>query len=76
MNLNSILNIVQIVIAVLLVATILFQQRGAGLGSAFGGGGGEGGVYYKKRGMEKIIFTATVVLAVLFILIAFIRMLI
>lgn len=73
MNIDSILNIVQIVIAVLLVATILLQQRGAGLGSAFGS---EGGVYYKKRGMEKIIFTGTVVLAVLFILIAFIRMLI
>lgn len=68
---DSILNIIQIVIAITLVATILFQQRGAGLGSAFGG---EGGVYYKKRGAEKIIFVATIVLAVLFILTAFIRM--
>lgn len=74
---NNILNIIQIAIAVLLAVTILLQQRGAGLGRAFGGGGGgEGGVYYKKRGMEKIIFTATIVLAILFILTAFIRMLI
>lgn len=72
---NNVLNIIQIAIAVLLVVTILLQQRGAGLGGAFGGGG-EGGVYYKKRGMEKIIFTATVVLAILFVLTAFIRMLI
>lgn len=70
---NAILNIVQIVIAILLIVLILFQQRGAGLGSAFGG---EGGVYYKKRGMEKIIFIATTVLAVLFILTAFLRMII
>ena len=76
MDINNILNIIQIAIAVFLVVTILLQQRGAGLGGAFGGGGGEGGVYYKKRGMEKIIFTATVVLAILFVLTAFIRMLI
>ena len=67
------------VIAVFLVALILLQQRGAGLGGAFGGGGGggsEGGIYYKKRGMEKLIFTASIILAILFILTAFIRMLI
>lgn len=72
---NAILNIVQIAISVLLIILILIQQRGAGLGSAFGGGG-EGGIYYKKRGMEKIIFTATIVLAVLFISTAFLRMII
>jgi len=70
---NDILNIAQIIISILLITTILVQQRGAGLGSAFGG---EGGVYYKKRGMEKIIFIATIVLAILFILTAFIRMVI
>ena len=76
MDINFILNIIQIVIAILLATTILLQQRGAGLGGAFGGGGGgEGGVYYKKRGMEKIIFTATVILGTLFVLTAFIRML-
>ena len=73
MNLNFILNIVQIVIAVLLIATILFQQRGAGLGGAFGG---EGGVYFKKRGAEKILYIASIVLAVLFVLLAIIRMVI
>lgn len=75
MDINFILNIIQIAIAILLATTILLQQRGAGLGGAFGGGGGEGGVYYKKRGMEKIIFTATVILGILFVLTAFIRML-
>lgn len=77
MNLNNIFNIVQIIIAVLLTVAILVQQRGTGLGGAFGGGGGgEGGVYYKKRGLEKIIFTGTIVLAVLFIITAILRMLI
>jgi len=70
---NSILNIIQIVIAVFLITAILLQQRGAGLGTAFGG---EGGIYYKKRGMEKIIYVVTIVLAVLFIVTAFLRMII
>lgn len=51
MDLNNIFNIVQIIIAVLLTVAILLQQRGTGLGGAFGG---EGGVYYKKRGLEKL----------------------
>lgn len=70
---DFILNIVQIVIAGLLIITILFQQRGAGLGGAFGG---EGGVYFKKRGAEKFLFIATIVLAVLFILSAIFRMIV
>lgn len=70
---ENILNIIQIIISGLLITTILLQQRGTGLSGAFGG---EGGVYFKKRGAEKIIFIATVVLAVLFILSAIVRMII
>lgn len=68
---EKIIDIIQIVISVLLIGSILFQQRGAGLSSTFGG---EGGVYFKKRGMEKILFVATIILAGLFILSAIIRM--
>jgi preprotein translocase subunit SecG len=55
----------QIVVAVLLVTAILLQQRGTGLGSAFGGGGE---IYRSKRGIEKTLFLSTIVLAILFIL--------
>lgn len=58
-----ILLIIQIVIAVLLVASILMQSQGAGLGGAFGGGGES---YHTKRGIEKSLFYATIVLVVLF----------
>jgi protein translocase SecG subunit len=68
---QSILSIIQIVIASLLVVTILLQQRGTGLSATFGG---EGGIYFRKRGMEKIIFIATIVLTVLFIVTAIVRM--
>lgn len=57
------LAIIQIIISVLLVGAILLQQRGTGLSATFGG---EGNVYRAKRGLEKIIFAATIVLAALF----------
>ncbi len=55
---------IQMGLSVLLIAAILLQQRGAGLSGTFGGSGIE---YSTKRGAEKILFYATIVLAVLFI---------
>lgn len=59
------LYIVQIVISLLLILTILLQQKGSGLGMAFGG---DSSVYRTKRGAEKFIFRLTIVLVVLFLL--------
>jgi preprotein translocase subunit SecG len=59
--------ILQIIFAVLLVVLVLLQQRGSGLGMAFGG---EGNVYRSRRGVEKFIFYATIVVAVFFCAIA------
>jgi protein translocase SecG subunit len=73
---GKIIDIVQIVISALLITSILLQQKGEGLSGAFGGQGGGGGVYFKKRGMEKILFVASIVLAGLFILSAIVRMVI
>lgn len=70
-----ILSISQIVIALALITTILLQQRGAGSSGIFGGGGGGGG-YYAKRGFEKVLFTATIILSCLFVATAFINLLI
>ncbi|MFH0891580.1 preprotein translocase subunit SecG [Candidatus Falkowbacteria bacterium RIFOXYB2_FULL_47_14] len=55
--------ILQIIIAVLLIAVILMQNRGGGLSGIFGGGNN---IYMTKRGFEKKIFVATIVLSVLF----------
>ena len=55
--------IVQVIITVLLIAVILLQARGTGLGSTFGG---DGNVYRTKRGLEKILFRITIVLAIIF----------
>ena len=59
------LSIAQIVLGIFLIAAVLLQQRGAGLGGAFGGGDGAN-VFATRRGAERIIFVATIVASVLF----------
>ena len=59
----SVFTISQLVIAALLVGAILLQEKGTGLGSAFGG---EGQLYRSKRGVERMLFLATIVLSALF----------
>lgn len=63
---QSLLPGVQVILSVLLIGAILLQQRGAGLGGAFGDS--SQGTYYKRRGAELFLFRATIVLAVLFAL--------
>lgn len=63
MNIEAILNTSQIVLAVLLVAAILLQARGTGVGAVFGGGGN---VYRTKRGVEKKLFQLTILISILF----------
>jgi preprotein translocase subunit SecG len=63
------ITVIQIIIALSLMAVILVQARGTGLGSAWGGGGE---FYRSKRGMERIIFIATIILAAAFLLISII----
>ncbi len=56
--------IAQLIVSVVLIVLILFQQRGTALGSAFGQ---ESGFYGTLRGVQKKIFWLTVVFGVLFI---------
>ncbi len=66
-GLLSVLPWVQVALSVLLVATILLQQNEAGLGAAFGSDSGSG-PNFRKRGIEKVMFIATIVIAILFAL--------
>lgn len=61
---RSAISLIQIILGVLLVLVIIIQQKGSGLGSAFGG---EMGFYRTKRGAERLLFYATIVLAVAFL---------
>ena len=61
------LQIAQIIVAVVLIATILLQVRGGGLGGIFGQ---PDTVYRTRRGMERTLFRSTIVLVALFVLIS------
>jgi len=61
----NILPWIQIVLSVILIILILVQQSEAGLGAAFGGSGGDG-VSHTRRGAEKFLFQATILVAILF----------
>lgn len=61
------ITIAQLAVAILLTVSILLQNRGSGLSSAFGG---DFGGYYTKRGMEKFLFYLSMVLGAVFIVLA------
>lgn len=64
MNINIILQFITVGSAILMILAILLQQRGASLGAGFGS---SGELFTTRRGLDKNLFEATVVLAVVFI---------
>ena len=68
---KSIFSLAQIIVAIFLIIFILLQQRGTALGSAFGGGGE---FYSTRRGIQKKIFWATVILGIAFIVLALLNL--
>jgi len=70
-----ILSIIQIIVAILLIISIMLQQRGTALGSAFGGGD-SGGTYSTRRGLQKKLLWATIILGIAFIVLAVVSLII
>ncbi|MGI8925027.1 MAG: preprotein translocase subunit SecG [Tepidiformaceae bacterium] len=64
------LNLLQIVISVILIVVVLLQVKGSGFGAALGGMSG-GSVYRTKRGLERTLFQATILLVIVFIFVSF-----
>ena len=60
------LNIIQIIISLTLIVIILLQVKGEALGGAFGGPG----VARTRRGLEKTLYNATIVLSAIFLFIS------
>jgi preprotein translocase subunit SecG len=60
---NNFWLISQAVLSVLIITAVLLQTQGGGIGPAFGGSTNS---YHTKRGLEKVIFNATIVLIILF----------
>lgn len=55
--------ILEIILSISIVSCIMLQSQGSGLGAAMGGGGE---TFHTRRGLEKVIFIATIVLSVVF----------
>lgn len=73
--LQQMLPFVQIGLSVLLIAAILLQRTGASLGGAFGADNFSSG-FHTRRGMEKTLFHATIVLGILFAISALVNLVI
>jgi len=65
------LQIAHIIITVLLAASILLQQRGSGLGDAFGA---DTAVYTSRRGAEKVLFYLTIIFGISFVILAVLQL--
>jgi protein translocase SecG subunit len=60
--------ILQVIVSIGLIILVLLQERASGLGALGGGGGGS--AYQTRRGMERFIYLSTIVLAIIFIILA------
>lgn len=65
MTIDTILQIVNVSSAILMIVSILLQQRGATLGAGFGS---SGELYTTRRGIDKNLFEVSVIFAAIFIL--------
>lgn len=67
----NVFTLLQIVVATLLIVTIILQQRGSTTGMTFGGNGES---YRTKKGLERLLFYSTIVLAAIFAFISIIAL--
>ena len=69
---QTIMNVVQIVVSVVMVVVILLQVRGQG-GGLFGSSEGS---YRTRRGVEKLLFQLTIFLVAIFLLTSIVSVLV
>ena len=67
-DMKSLLPYIQIIVSVIIIALILLQRTGAQVGGAFGGSDNLSSAYHTRRGLEKGLFIATVICAIIFAL--------
>lgn len=68
------LYLAQIVLAIAIIGLVIVQAKDAGMGSMFGGS--DMGISHTRRGIERTMFNATIVLIVLFVILAFVTVLV
>jgi preprotein translocase subunit SecG len=62
------LDIALIITSIALIVSVILQSKGAGLGGLTGGD--TGGIFTARRGIEKTLFRVTIVLSVMFFILA------
>jgi preprotein translocase subunit SecG len=67
---GSVVNLALILVSVALIASVILQSKGAGLGGLTGAD--TGGIFTARRGVEKTLFYVTIVLGVVFFVLAII----
>jgi preprotein translocase subunit SecG len=72
-RMKTLLTIIHFIISLFLIVLILLQSEGSGLSSAWGGATTP---YHSRRGMEKIVFTLTIVFSVAFFITSLINFLV
>ena len=69
MSTADIVNVFQVLVALLIIGIVLLQAKGQGLGNIFGGGGE---TYRTRRGVERGLFRATIALMTTFVVLSII----
>ncbi len=64
------LTLAQIVTGIVLTSLVLLQAKGTGLGRAFGSI-----AYHSKRGVEKMVFRSTIIIAIIFVILSILNVL-
>lgn len=67
---NVFLSIAQILLGVALIAGVLLQSKGEELGGVFGGAQS---IYQTRRGIDRILFTITILIAIAFFILAIVN---
>lgn len=70
---STYLSIIQIIVSAAMIALAVMQGKGAGLGRMFGG---DSSIHRTRRGVEKTLFNATLVLAIVFFVTALLNVLV
>ena len=69
------LYIAQIILAITIIVLVLLQSKDAGMSNMFGGSG-DMGVYKTRRGVEKTLFNATIVVGTLFMVLCLVTVIV
>lgn len=66
-RMENTLSWLQIFFSIALIIVVVLQKSESGIGSAFGAGNDGGVTFHKRRGLEKFVFTMTIVFGILLV---------